>query len=83
MEKFFIRNSILKNTSSTQDKNDDYNSRPNSSIPQDSCIIIIILFYFLFFCDVCNDHPKKNSWNRHCLQARVQRLIAHLPLFIY
>ena len=48
MEKFLIKKSlILKNSSSTQDKQDDYNSRPNSFIPQDSCIIIINFFYFL------------------------------------
>ena len=65
MEKFLINKSlILKYLSSIQDKYDDYNSKLNSSIPQDSCIIII---YFYFFGDViclyssfCNEHFGKN-----------------------
>ena len=74
MEKFLIKKSLIpKDSSSTQDKHDDYNSRPNSSIPQDSCVIIIIIiiiiifylfFFFFFFCDVifkfCNEHSGKN-----------------------
>jgi hypothetical protein len=52
---------IPKYSSSTQDKHDDYNSISNSSIPQDSCIIIIIKKKN---CDVifkfCNEHPEKN-----------------------
>ena len=63
MEKILINKSIiLKDSSSTQDKYDDYNSRPNSSILQDPCIIIIIIF---LFCDVifkfCNKHLRKIS----------------------
>ena len=82
MEKFLIKKSLIpKDSSSTQDKQDDYNSKPNSSIPQDSCIIIIIFFLF-FFCDVifkfCNEYPKKNSWSRHCSQ------VTHIgPFFIF
>ena len=41
VEKFMINKSLIpKDLSSTQDKHYDYNSRSNSSIPQDSCIII-------------------------------------------
>ena len=59
MKKFLIKKSFIpKYSSSTQEKHDDYNSRPNSSIPQDSCIIIIII---IFFCNVifkfCIKHP--------------------------
>ena len=46
MEKFLIKKSFIpKYSSSTQDKHNDYNSRPNSSTSQDSYIIIIIIIY--------------------------------------
>ncbi len=68
MEKFSIKKSLTpKDSFSTQNKYDDYNSIPNSSIPQDSCIIIIIIIIiilFLVFCDIifkfCNEHLGKN-----------------------
>ena len=62
MEKFLIKKSlILKDSSSTQDKQDDYNSRPNSSILQDSCIIIINFFFGDVIFKFCNEHFGKNS----------------------
>jgi hypothetical protein len=47
MVKFLIKKSLIpKDLSSIQNKHDNYNSKPNSFIPQDSCIIT---FFFLFF----------------------------------
>ena len=50
------KSSILKDSSSIQDKQDDYNSRPNSSIPQDSCIIIINFFFCNVIFKFFNEH---------------------------
>ena len=61
MKKFLIKKSFIpKYSSSTQEKHDDYNSRPNSSIPQDSCIIIIIIkkFMILYLSFVMNTLKK-------------------------
>ena len=70
MEKFLIKKLlILNNSSFTQNKQNDYNSIPNSSIPQDSCIIIIIICDVIF--KFCNEHPEKNSWSRHCREVQL------------
>ena len=60
MQKLLIKKLLIsKDSFSIQDKYDDYNSGPNSSILQDSCIIIIIFYDVIF--KFYNEHPKKKK----------------------
>jgi hypothetical protein len=59
VDKFLIKKSLIpRYSSSIQDKHDDYNSRPNFFILQDSCIIIIIIIFSNVIFKFCNEHPK-------------------------
>jgi hypothetical protein len=57
-----IKNSLIpKDSSFTQDKQNDYNSRLSSSIPQELCIIIIIFFFVMLYSSFVMNTLEKNS----------------------
>ena len=83
MEKFLIKKSLIpKDSSSTQNKHDDYNSKPNSSIPQDSCIITIIYFILFYFFVMLYSSFIMNTQKKIPTAATVYNLLLMINLIL-
>ncbi len=57
MKKFLIKKLLIPNIH--LHKHNDYKSRQNSSISQDSCFIIIIFFFCDIILNFVIEHPEK------------------------